>query len=244
MGTEVNLVATPNAGCNFICWRFNRSGFVLSYNETIKLYPRQNVDLIAVFEDPNSPTGGWNGSEETNPLPGAEAEIIFDGVTKTIESGSIEIATAFDNLAINNIGDNHNVVYVPSGSSLGDATCVTLEPNAGENADYWMSASNSGSGAIYIDNNLWFYISVVESMTIVSVNTIPAQIGDTVNISVGSEIQIAGNNMNGEWMKNNGQEATSVTNSLVTFDGYETEGEKRILYNGNVVLTINVTSET
>lgn len=239
MGTEVNLIATPDAGCNFICWRMNGSGFVLSYNQTIKLFPRQNVDLIAVFENPESSTGGWNGSEETNPLPGAEAEIIFDGTTKTIEAGQVELASSFDNLAINNIGDEHNVVYVPAGSSFGDAGCVTLEPNAGENADYWMSASNSGAGAIYIDNKLWFYISVEAAMRITSVNGEAHTIGDTVTLATGVQIDIVGDNMNGEWVTQTGTPAVSVSNDRVIFNGFGSVGAHPLFYNGVLAITIN-----
>lgn len=242
MGTEVNLVATPNAGCNFICWRMNGSGFVLSYNQTIKLFPRQNVDLIAVFENPESTTGGWNGNEETNPLPGAEAEIIFDGTTKTIEAGSIEIPSAFDNLAINNIGDNHNVVYVPAGSSLGDATCVTLEPNAGENADYWMSASNSGSGAIYIDNNLWFYVVVEATMIINTINGVALDAEEAVSLPRANSVVIVGANLVGEWYAGASAHFSplSVTNSQVEF-GEELANYTQVglFFNGIKVAQIN-----
>lgn len=161
-GEQIEIVAVPNEGCNFICWKFNRTGFVLGYNQTIRLQATQNIDLIAVFEDPNSPTGGWNGQEQTNPLPGAYAEIKFDGTQVSIENGLISLDTTFDNLAINNIGDDHDVVYVPAGSTYGAADNVTLEPNAGESADYWMSLTNTGAGAIYVDNNLWFYILIDE----------------------------------------------------------------------------------
>lgn len=242
MGTEVNLVATPNAGCNFICWRMNGSGFVLSYNQTIKLFPRQNVDLIAVFENPESSTGGWNGSEETNPLPGAEAEIIFDGVTKTIEAGVIELASSFDNLAINNIGDNHNVVYVPAGSSLGDETCITLEPNAGENADYYMSASNSGAGAIYIDNNLWFYVEIVAPMTMSTINGVEIPANRSVTLPRAETFTIVGDNMQGEWLWGTvgRQLPESVSNSQVVFrPSLSTANLVDILFNGRGVLVIN-----
>lgn len=243
IGQEVTIVATPAAGCNFICWKFNGSNFVFSYNQTTKFFPRQNVDLIAVFEDPNSPTGGWNGNEQTNPLPGANAEIIFDGTTVTPTAGVVELETSFDNLAINNIGDEHDVVYVPAGSTYGAADNVTLEPNAGESADYYMSRSNSGSGAIYIDNNLWFYIDIQAPMSITQVNEIEAQIGDTVNITLNTDIVIQGQNMNGVWTKADGQNARLVSNTTVRFSGYATRGNKALFFNGTQVLTINVVEE-
>lgn len=243
MGTEVNLVATPNAGCNFICWRMNGSGFVLSYNQTIKLYPRQNVDLIAVFENPESSTGGWNGSEETNPLPGAEAEIIFDGTTKAIEAGVIELESTFDNLSINNIGDDYDVTYVPAGSSLGAADNITLEPNAGENADYWMSATNTGSGAIYLDNNLWFYIVATSTFAITFVNGQTAEIGGTYDVPFNTPIVIEGTGLSGSWHTSGDVQPASISDSRVRFNGFASIVPHPIYRNGVQVLTINTTQE-
>lgn len=243
MGDRVEITATPDAGCSFICWRMNGSGFVLSYNQTIVLYPRQNVDLIAVFENPESSTGGWNGQEQTNPLPGANAEIIFDGSTYAPTAGVVELATSFDNLAINNIGDEHDVVYVPAGSSYGAADNITLEPNAGESADYYMSLTNSGAGAIYIDNNLWFYIEIEEAMTITTVNGQTAAVGDSVAVPLESDITILGTNMSGVWtLKVEGlsdvYNPKSASNTAVVFHIGSNRSNRNVFFNGINVLTL------
>lgn len=239
VGQQVTIVAAPNAGCNFICWKFNGSNFVFSYNQTTIFFPRQNVDLIAVFEDPSSPTGGWNGQEQTNPLPGANAEIIFDGTTVTPTAGVVELATSFDNLAINNIGDEHDVVYVPAGSTYGSADNVTLEPNTGESADYYMSQSNSGAGAIYIDNNLWFYVNVSAELVINTVNGIEVPAGGEVSVPRTTTYTIVGDNMLGEWSWGNNLSPVSVTNSQVVFTRTVPTSTAGVIYfNGTEVLRL------
>ena len=187
-GTLVQLEATPREGSTFIGWLNNGTQQFVAYTPTIQVEASALVDLVAIFQDPESSTGGYNGNEYTNPLPGAYAEVVVDGTTYNVAGGNITLATTFDELGISNIGDTHDVVYVPEGSNLGDDDNIALEPGVVTGVDYGMQESNTGSGSIFIDGMLWFYINTPNEQPWLS--SAVAVNGTTVTITNG-KVQVA-----------------------------------------------------
>lgn len=58
IGEQCTVVATPNEGCDFIAWRINGSSTNVSTNTSYTFTVSQLTDLVAVFNNPNSSTGG------------------------------------------------------------------------------------------------------------------------------------------------------------------------------------------
>lgn len=60
-GTEITLTATPNSNCRFLGWRKNGTSQTVSTANPYKVTANESVDLVGVFDNPGSTTGGDNG---------------------------------------------------------------------------------------------------------------------------------------------------------------------------------------
>lgn len=157
-GTLVEIQATVPEGKTFIGWRDNGSQQFIAYSPTLRIELHENRDIVAVAYDPDSTTGGEPGAPTTNPLPYSSAEVLLDSTQYYVTDGIIPDIESFDNLTINNVFGFSHVVYVPNGSYLGADDNVELLPNPEEEADYQMQETNSQPGAIYLDDQVFFYI--------------------------------------------------------------------------------------
>lgn len=54
VGASVTVVATPNSGCQFVGWRRSGSDTNISTSASYTFTVSDNMDLVAVFRDPNS----------------------------------------------------------------------------------------------------------------------------------------------------------------------------------------------
>ena len=158
-GDEVTITATPAQGCEFVGWKQNGSNQFVAYSPTLKFTASQLVDYIAVFNDPNSPTGGLDGQQMANPLPYSYAEVHIDGQTALINTGVVEIEGTFDSIGISNVGEGVHMTYVPAGSTLYAPDNIALEAGGTQNDDYGFDVSNCGPGTIYFENDVFFYIT-------------------------------------------------------------------------------------
>lgn len=60
-GSSVTVSATPNEGCQFLGWKNNGSSTYLTTSAEYTFVVNQLADLVAVFNNPNSGTGGQTG---------------------------------------------------------------------------------------------------------------------------------------------------------------------------------------
>lgn len=157
-GTLVQIQASVPEGKRFIGWRDNGTQQFIGYSPTLRIELNQNRDIVAVAYDPDSSTGGEASAPTSNPLPYASAEVILDSTQYYVTDGIIPDIESFDNLIINNVFGFSHVTYVPEGSYLGAADNVELLPSPENEADYMMEETNSRPGAIYLDDNVFFYI--------------------------------------------------------------------------------------
>ena len=186
-GARVKVQAIPDAGAEFIGWRENGMNRIFSNSPTQIFTIENSIDWVAVFRNPESSTGGEPGTPVENPLPYAYAEVHIDGQTALIQTGEVTLTTEFDSIGISNVGIDHTIVYVPEGSFLGAADNIELVEGGTMDDDYGFDSSNTGSGAIYFDGSLFFYIIV---------ETAPAQqvtIGVRADPAAGGTISGAGN---------------------------------------------------
>lgn len=185
VGASVILTAVPNEGAIFIGWRNNGSSQFIAYTPYLIFIAEAQRDLVAVFNNPQSPTGGEPGAPSVNPLPYSYAEVKIDGQSVDITSGRAQISTSFDSIGISNVGEGQHFTYVPDGHVLGDSACIGLAPDGVPNEDYGFEASGCRTGAIYLDSQVFFYITAPEydgiTMTIDSQPT--EQIGDSIIVS-------------------------------------------------------------
>lgn len=183
-GEIVQLTATPAEGSSFIGWLENGSDTFFAYSPTLQVKADALVDIIAVFQNPNSSTGGIDGYDMTNPLPYDDAEVNIDGVDVDIKEGHVALASTFDNIGVRGIGEGHSLVFVPQGSVLGDDDNLAFEPGAVMDYEYGVSITNTYSGAVYLDGKLFFYV-----FTEAETPWVDAQVainGNTVDVSSGS----------------------------------------------------------
>lgn len=157
-GTLVQIQASVPEGKRFIGWRDNGTQQFIGYSPTLRIELNQNRDIVAVAYDPDSSTGGEAGTPTSNPLPYASAEVVLDSTQYYVTDGIIPDIDSFDNLIINNVFGFSHVTYVPEGSYLGAADNVELLPSPEMEADYMMEETNSRPGAIYLDDQVFFYI--------------------------------------------------------------------------------------
>ena len=64
VGSSVTVVATPNANCQFVGWRRSGSDTNISTDATYTFNVSDNMDLVAVFIDPNS--GNYDPGDNGN----------------------------------------------------------------------------------------------------------------------------------------------------------------------------------
>lgn len=153
-GEEVTIQAIPAEGSSFVGWLQNGTSNFVGYSPTLIFDAESLVDLVAVFYNPNSTTGGLNGEEMTNPLPYSQ-EVSIDGTNVDISLGFVDLDASFDEIEIPDEVDSHQIVFVPKGSSYGDADNIAFE---WDDNVYSMSQTNTGSGVVYRDGLIWFYI--------------------------------------------------------------------------------------
>lgn len=254
-GDEVTITATPAQGCEFVGWKQNGSNQFVAYSPTLKFSASQLVDYIAVFNDPNSPTGGLDGQQMANPLPYSYAEVHIDGQTALINTGAVEIEGTFDSIGISNVGEGVHMTYVPAGSTLYAADNIALEAGGTQNDDYGFDASNCGSGTIYFENNVFFYIKTNEvepfpSNAYVDVEGTQLPIVDGVcsysrapasfkikNVSPGNNlVYVPGNSTLGAGDNVQGVESTVGSETAYSFNGYNTNymDNATVYYNGTI----------
>lgn len=63
IGSSVTVVATPDSGMRFQGWRNNGSTTIISTSASYTFTLQQMTDLVAVFYNPNSGTGGEGGTD-------------------------------------------------------------------------------------------------------------------------------------------------------------------------------------
>lgn len=175
-GDTVTITAAPAEGYNFVGWRQNGGSQFVAYSQTVKFAASGIIDLIAVFENPESSTGGLDGGSDVNPLPALPEEVMIDSETFPVGLGDVILNTTFDNIGVNCDAEDVVITYVPEGSTLGADDNVTFQQNVQPDYDWGFAVSNTGSGAIYVNGNVWFYITVddrpqpPQSATIVYIN--------------------------------------------------------------------------
>ena len=157
-GAEVVITAVPETGCEFIGWQENGGNGFVAYARTIKFLANGLVDLIAVFQDPESSTGGLDGQEFMNPLPLADAEITIDGDRRGVASGNVQLDGSWDNCTIAGLGTNETLTFVPEGSYLGADDNIAFSDDGQPDGQYVIETSGNGSGAVYYGANVFFYI--------------------------------------------------------------------------------------
>lgn len=183
-GETVQLTATPDEGSSFIGWLENGSNTFFAYSPTLQITADALVDIIAVFQNPNSSTGGIDGYDMTNPLPYDDAEVMIDSDVVDIKEGHVALASTFDNIGVRGIGEGHVLAFVPQGSVLGADDNIAFEPNVVMGYDYGAAVSGTTSGAVYLDGKLFFYV-----FTEAETPWVDAQVkinGNTVDVSSGS----------------------------------------------------------
>lgn len=153
---SVVLAAQPNEGNQFIGWMQNGGNNFVAYSPTLVVKATSLIDLVAVFQNPESTTGGLNGNELVNPLPYDRAIVEIDGNIVDITSGLCNYNMNFDNIRITGINEGHEFVYVPDGSSYGDDDNIPLDFQVDE---YTFQYTGTGSGAIYYDGMVMFFIN-------------------------------------------------------------------------------------
>lgn len=157
-GTDVLLTATPDDHCMFIGWQQNGGSGFVAHSASLQITASSLVDLIAVFQDSGSGTGGLDGEILSNPLPDDTAIVAIDGNRVDVTSGNVILDTSFDEIGINNIGAHRTVVFVPNGSFLGADDNVTFDSQSVQDYEYGYAVAPSNTGAVYIDSLLWFYV--------------------------------------------------------------------------------------
>lgn len=161
-GTEVILTATPAAGNTFVGWKVNGTNEFVSYSATMRFPANGLVDLIAVFNNPESSTGGLDGGEVTNPLPVTAAVVTVDGTRIGIQSGQIDLQNEFDEIVVAGLGTNETLTFVPNGSYLGADDNIAFTDDGQPDGSYILSGTGIGSGAVYYAGNVFFYVVVSE----------------------------------------------------------------------------------
>lgn len=164
-GDTVTITAAPAEGYNFVGWRQNGGSQFVAYSQTVKFAAAGIVDLIAVFENPESSTGGFDGGTDVNPLPALPSVVMIDSEEVDVGVGNVIINTTFDNIGVDCDAEDVVITYVPEGSVLGADDNVTFQHDVQPDYDWGFAVSNTGSGAIYVNGNVWFYITVVEIPT-------------------------------------------------------------------------------
>lgn len=159
-GDTVTITAAPAEGYNFVGWRQNGGSQFVAYSQTVKFAAAGIVDLIAVFENPESSTGGFDGGSDVNPLPTLPQKVMIDSEEVNVGVGNVIINTTFDNIGVDCDAEDVVITYVPEGSTLGADDNVTFQQNVQPDYDWGFAVSNTGSGAIYVNGNVWFYITV------------------------------------------------------------------------------------
>lgn len=157
-GATAVVTAQADEGCVFIGWRNNGQSNLFAYTPVLILPVNRQYDLVAVFNNPQSPSGGEPGVPSVNPMPYAYAEVKIDGRTVDVSSGRVEISTSFDSIGISNVGEGQHFTFVPEGHVLGDSACIGLAPEGIPNEDYGFEATGCKTGAIYLDSQVFFYI--------------------------------------------------------------------------------------
>lgn len=161
-GTEVVLTASPAAGNTFVGWKRNGSNEFVSYSATMRFPANGLVDLIAVFNNPESSTGGLDGGEVTNPLPVTTAVVTVDGTRIGIQSGQVNLQDEFDEIVVAGLGTNETLTFVPTGSYLGADDNIAFTDDGQPDGSYILSGTGIGSGAVYYAGNVFFYVVVSE----------------------------------------------------------------------------------
>lgn len=155
-GDEIILSATPTEGCEFIGWKENGGNDFIAYSPTLVLTAAGLVDYVAVFQNPESTTGGEGGYELQNPLPYADAQVEVDGNAKSIVNGYVELGAAFDNIDVSGVPADNELTFVPAGSFYGNNDNVAFDYL---NGHYTYSVTESGSGAVFFNGNVFFFIN-------------------------------------------------------------------------------------
>lgn len=155
-GDEIIITAKPDEGSKFIGWKENGGSDFIAYSPTLVLTAANIIDYVAVFQNPDSTTGGEGGYELTNPLPYADAHVEVDGNVKSIVNGYVELGGVFDNMDVSGVAEDQVLTFVPAGSFLGNDDNITFDY---QNGHYTYSVTESGSGAVYLNNNVFFYVN-------------------------------------------------------------------------------------
>lgn len=161
-GDEVTIFANANEGSEFVGWMSNRTKEFVEYAPTYKFTANGLVDLIAVFNNPESSTGGLDGEELTNPLPFADAELVVDDNNYSIATGQVNLPGSFDNMLISGLGTSDTLTFVPAGSTLGAADNIAFDDAGLPDGSYQIQQSGTGSGCIYFNGIAWFYVTCLD----------------------------------------------------------------------------------
>lgn len=158
-GDMVVLQAIPDAAGEFIGWKQNGGNTFVSTCPAMVFAASELVDLIAVFQNPESTTGGLDGHELSNPLPLLSAEVHIDGNTLDITTGIGTTQGEYDRIGISNVGDGDILVFVPYGSEYGDADNIVFNQEGTQQDDYEIDSTGMGSATIYLNGQVFFYVN-------------------------------------------------------------------------------------
>lgn len=150
----VTIQAEADEGSEFIGWLLNGTTDYLSYSPTLYFKATNLVDVVAIFQNSESTTGGLNGEVQSNPLPW-DAQVKIDGSVVNISSGLVRRYEGGDIIDIYNIPEGKEIVLVPRGSSLGDADNIALTYSIDH---YSLAETGFDSCSIYYEGMVWFYI--------------------------------------------------------------------------------------
>lgn len=156
-GETITIQAIPEPGNSFIGWLQNGTTEYVAYSPTLIFEADGLVDLVAIFQNPESSTGGLNGEEQTNPLP-SNAVVTIDLTVQNVASGLVDLDTSFDTIEVDGLLDIDELVFVPEGSFYGNDDNATFE---WDGTKFLLTASGSGNGAVYFNGMVWFYIDTM-----------------------------------------------------------------------------------
>lgn len=159
-GDIVMLQAVPDDVGEFIGWKQNGGNTFISNCPTMVFLAQELVDLVAVFQNPESTTGGLDGNELSNPLPLLSAEVHLDGNTLDITTGLGVTLGEYDRIGISNVGDGDVLVFVPFGSKYGDNDNIVFNQQGTQQDDYEIDSTGMGSATIYLNGQVFFYVHV------------------------------------------------------------------------------------
>ena len=209
----------------------NNDYYVPLVNSGGEFVRRVKVSAFKASSTPSSSSPYDDDSQSSLPANiSSSAQVKLDGVVVSLADDKIERYSTFDTIAINNVGEDHNIVFVPSGSSYGSDDNIQISANGLTGEDYGAQATDMSTGNVYIDDALWFNINVVARpnfLGFVQINgsayNQPVSIGKNVTIDWPlSSVRLLGSNLQNShaFARINGITIapSEVTESRVTFN--------------------------